>query len=228
MAWGRIVSHNRNLLRQSAQWIVGDEAVRHDHLSRLGLCSWAFARSLQVHLSSPACEEAFAEELRSRLCPDAAQALLAAPHRPMRALFDLGAAVDGLPVDEKKRVEMDKSVIIIGDACEVCERIFASPVPLVYTRHTARFLATYLLLLPLALWESFGASWNHMAEVPAMALLSIFLFGIEELAVQLEEPFSILPLDRLCSGLLETADDALVWGAGSASGLAGRKGGEKR
>ena len=60
------------------------------------------------------------------------------------------------------------------------------------------------------------------------AFLSIFLFGIEELAVQLEEPFSILPLDRLCSGLLETADDALVWGAGSAHGLAGRKGGEKR
>ena len=28
----------------------------------------------------------------------------------------------------------------------------------------------------------------------ATAVLSIFLFGIEELAIQLEEPFSILPL----------------------------------
>ena len=53
---------------------------------------------------------------------------------------------------------MDKSVILLGDALETCERIFTSPVPLVYTRHTARFLSCWLLLLPLALWEPFGTS----------------------------------------------------------------------
>ena len=70
-----------------------------------------------------------------------------------------------------------------------------------------------------------------------MFLLATFLFGIEELAVrspspqpphdpprpprdlpltslrsrsgqvQLEEPFSILPLDKLCGGVQEVADD---------------------
>ena len=56
------------------------------------------------------------------------------------------------------------------------------------------------LLLPLALWEPFGTSWNHVAVVPATTLVAIFFFGIEELAVQLEEPFSILPLLKWSRG----------------------------
>ena len=96
---------------------------------------------------------------------------------------------------------MDKSIILLGDALETCERIFTSPVPLVYTRHTARFLSFWLLLLPLALWEPLGSSWNHVAMIPSATLVAIFFFGIEELAVQLEEPFSILPLKRLCDNV---------------------------
>jgi len=33
--------------------------------------------------------------------------------------------------------------LLLGDALEACERIFTSPVPLVYTRHTARFLSVW-------------------------------------------------------------------------------------
>jgi len=36
-----------------------------------------------------------------------------------------------------------------------------------------------LLLLPLALWQDFGGSWNHLAVVPAATLVAIFFFGIE-------------------------------------------------
>ena len=53
-----------------------------------------------------------------------------ARHRPLRALHLLSGAMDRLPIDEKKKVEMDKSVILLGEASETCERIFASPVPL--------------------------------------------------------------------------------------------------
>ena len=142
---------------------------------------------------------------------EAASALLEASHRPLRALSLLSAAMDRLPIDEKKRVEMDKSIILLGDASEVCERIFANPVPLVYTRHTARFLSVWLLLLPFGLYQSFANSWNHVALLPAATVLAIFLFGIEELAVQLEEPFSILPLEAMCQGI---ADVALEMGCG--------------
>ena len=44
--------------------------------------------------------------------------------------------------------------------------------PLVYTRHTARFLSMWLLLLPLGLYDTFGNSWNHLGLLPAVAVMS--------------------------------------------------------
>ena len=68
----------------------------------------------------------------------------------------------------------------------------SSQVPLVYTRHTGRFLALWILLLPFALVKELGDSF---LMVPVCSLVGVFFFGIEELGVQIEEPFSILPLE---------------------------------
>lgn len=81
---------------------------------------------------------------------------------------------------------INANLSIFEDTLGGCERLLSSPVPLFYSRHTARFLATWLLLLPLGLYAPFGGSWNHWAMVPAMAIISVMLFGIEELATQLE------------------------------------------
>ena len=37
------------------------------------------------------------------------------------------------------------------------------------------------LLLPFGLYEAFGDTWNHVGLVPAVAVMSIFFFGIEAL-----------------------------------------------
>ena len=63
------------------------------------------------------------------------------------------------------------------------ERIFKSPIPLLYTRLLSRFLVLFLTLLPLALWGAFGESWNHWATIPATFVSAFFLFGIEEVRV---------------------------------------------
>ena len=91
------------------------------------------------------------------------------------------------------------------DALGASERIFTSPVPTFYTRHTARFLAFWLLALPLGLYEPLGGSWNHITVLPVVAVISGFLLGIEELATQMEEPFSILPMEKMCEGSIRTA-----------------------
>ena len=51
-------------------------------------------------------------------------------------------------------------------------------------RHTARFLFTWLTLLPLALYGSCGV-WT----TPVVAGVAAVLCGIEEIGVQVEEPF---------------------------------------
>jgi predicted membrane chloride channel (bestrophin family) len=88
----------------------------------------------------------------------------------------------------------------------VCERLYRTPIPLVYTRHTGRFLGVYMLLLPMALWGELGGNW---AVVPASVTIAVFLFGIEELGIQIEEPFSILPLDSMCDSMQATIADLL-------------------
>lgn len=64
-------------------------------------------------------------------------------------------------IDAIARSRIDSTLSILVDLLGACERIFKSPVPLVYTRHTARFLAAFLLLLPFGLFDSMGNYWNH-------------------------------------------------------------------
>ena len=45
--------------------------------------------------------------------------------------------------------------------------------------------------MPFTLWKSCG--W---AMIPATSVIAFLLLGIEEIGVQIEEPFSILPLGR--------------------------------
>ena len=90
-----------------------------------------------------------------------------------------------------------------------CERIFKSPIPLVYTRHTSRFVGVWLGFLPLAIW-GVDSSWNHLATIPSSALIVFFLLGIEELGLQIEEPFGILPLEAFVDGSIGPALNAMV------------------
>jgi hypothetical protein len=41
---------------------------------------------------------------------------------------------------------------------------------------------------------------RHWAVIPVVVGISGFFLGIEELATQMEEPFSILPMEKMCEG----------------------------
>ena len=56
-------------------------------------------------------------------------------------------------------------------------------------RHTSRFLVIYVTFMPFTLWSACG--WG---AVPASVIIAFLLLGIEEIGVQIEEPFGILPL----------------------------------
>ena len=59
-------------------------------------------------------------------------------------------------------------------------------------RHTSRFLVIYITFMPFTLWHACG--WG---SVPASVVIAFLLLGIEEIGVQIEEPFGILPLGAL-------------------------------
>mmetsp|Transcript_2474 Transcript_2474/g.3468 ORF Transcript_2474/g.3468 Transcript_2474/m.3468 type:complete len:437 (+) Transcript_2474:186-1496(+) len=234
-AWGLNINHTRDLARMATAWYgnyknqegtefagaetprmeVIDPVKREEDLKRVSLCTWAFVRSMKRHLSPPAeDEEDFKAELYERLPADQAEKIIAATHRPNRALHDLSCAIDRLPMHFMRKNQINDAVTIFEDTLGGCERLLSSPVPVFYSRHTARFLSVWLLLLPLALYEPFKDSWNHTGEIPATALISICLFGIEELATSLEEPFTILPMQGFCDKIGANCDETVSW-AGS-------------
>jgi putative membrane protein len=59
-------------------------------------------------------------------------------------------------------------------------------------RHSTRSLMLWLAGLPLALWQPMG--W---ACIPAVFIISFIFMGIDEIGVEIEEPFAILPLTPL-------------------------------
>lgn len=170
---------------------------REEDLKRLSLCTWAFVRSMKRHLSPEwEDEDAFQAELNSKLSRDQAAAIIAAAHRPNRALYDLSLAIENLPMHYLRKNQLHMSLTQFEDNLGSCERLLTSPVPLFYSRHLGRFLSLWLFTLPLGLYGTFSDSYNGIGLVPAVAILSTFLFGIEELSAQMEEPFTILPMVR--------------------------------
>ena len=200
--WGMNINHTRDLVRMGNAYY--DRRARtpeeaKEDLDQLALATWAFVRSMKRHLSpEKEDEEEFKKEMLEKLPEEQAQKIFDAAHRPNRALQDLSTAIENLPMHFMRKDEIHAAATIFEDNLGSSERLLTSPIPLFYSRHTARFLSIWLLLLPLGLWGPLGNTWNHIGMIPAISMLSIFLFGIEELATQLEEPFTILPMQAFC------------------------------
>lgn len=67
-------------------------------------------------------------------------------------------------------------------------RLKKMPVPLVYTRHTGRFLGLWILMLPFALA---GELDSNFVMIPISLLVAVFFFGIEELGIREQRPTHI-------------------------------------
>jgi putative membrane protein len=213
--WGMNINHTRDLVRMGNSFYDSTNITpqqRTRDLERLSLCTWAFVRAMKRHLSPESEDEAFfRREMYERLPENQANAIIAAAHRPNRALYDLSMAIENLPMHFMRKNQVHDAVTIFEDNLGSSERLLTSPVPIFYNRHVARFLSVWLIFLPFALYDPFAATWNHIAMIPASAVLALFLFGIEELATQMEEPFTILPMQAFCDKIGNWCNEIVSW-----------------
>jgi putative membrane protein len=81
--------------------------------------------------------------------------------------------------------------------------------PLAYAIHLKQLLLIYCLLLPFQLVSNLGW-WTGVI----VALISFTLFGIEEIGIEIEDPFghdkNDLPLDAICSTMLRNIEDLIT------------------
>ena len=206
--WGGIVNTCRNIARQANQYYP-DTPEGNLQRDRIAGTTAGFAKCLRNFLRGPSDDPTLRLELQALadaglIPPGQVDACMAAKNRAMFMVSAISANLRGTKgLDAIDRSRMDVNLNTLVDITGACERIFKSPVPLIYTRHTARFLTSFIVLLPFALFEATGGSWNHITTIPMTTFLAFFLFGIEEIGIQIEEPFSILPLEALCDGAIE-------------------------
>jgi len=203
-SWSRMAAHSKNLVRMGSIFSSDQAAVKE-----LSKASWLYCRTVMNRLSSPdEDEEQYRKDVIERYQNSSiGTRIIKSKDRVMAAWKQLSLQLHSLPAsDPKALIETDKSIIVLGECTSICEKVYSSPVPLVYTRHTARFLSLWALTLPCALYSSFLAQDQVWATLPASSILAFFLFGVDELAMQLEEPFSILPMSYFCQDILESAE----------------------
>jgi len=212
--WGGLINNCRNVVRQGNTFFPDDP--KHNALKRrLAGETAGFAKALRNFLRGPTDDVVLLQELyelvESGLIEQGqADACMMAANRPMFMLSAMSATLRKADIDPISAARIDTSISTLVDLTGANERIFKSPVPLVYTRLTARFLTIFLILLPLGLWNQLGSSWNHWATVPVTFVISFFLFGIEEVGIQIEEPFSILPLEAFCNGAIAATGEEML------------------
>lgn len=200
--WGGMVNESRNLGRLVVVHLGSDPLLARAVLR--WTAAFAYASMQALRNAHPLLGES------AQALPDAeVKQVLAAKHVPLAVALRLSARLkDGRDrglTSDIVYVAMDHNVQQIIDYLGACERIHKTPLPFAYMVHLRRSLLLYAYTLPLALMHDFGW-WT----LPAVFIVTFTLFGIEEIGVEIEDPFgnddNDLPLERLC----DTIDKSML------------------
>lgn len=191
--WGGVVNETRNLARQLATWLAADREICNQAIR------WtvAFANSTMYRLRGSRQLGQIAERLpRSEV-----ETTLQSNHIPMATLRRitelLHTARQRELIDGHQLQCLDHNIEQLMDYCGACERISSTPLPFAYAVHLRRALMVYCFTLPFALVSRFG-----LVTIPVSLVVAYVLFGIEEIGVEIEDPFgddtNDLPLESIC------------------------------
>lgn len=204
--WGGIVNETRNLLRAAVINIPSVELLR-----RLAAWTAVFPYALTRVLrdgqgalgpAAPLLPPAEIERVLASGNPGVAVAL--------RMSAVLAEAKQRGLITDYVQMQLDQNVQLLIDYQGGCERIVRTPLPFAYMLHLRRTLILFLLTLPFSLVETFG--W---ATVLVVVMVAYTFLGIEEIGVEIEEPFGTeendLPLEEISANIARTLDELVPW-----------------
>lgn len=203
--WGTIVNTSRNLARQI--WVSVDTS-RQSKERALKLLV-AFAIATKQHLRQQPCEQ----ELRHLVSPAQLNKLLGMNSPPLEIAFWLG---DYLQVQQiKGRMNpyqlqaMTEKLNTLVDALGGCERILKTPLPIAYSIHLKQLLVMYCLALPFQV-----VSELNWWTIPVVSLVAFAVLGVEEIGLEIENPFGCdpndLPLNTICQTMERNIQDLIT------------------
>ncbi len=207
--WGNLINNVRNLARQI--WVAIEEKDPQDialKKSALRLLP-AFAVAMKLHLR----QESVNYELEPLMSASQYEKLKPMNNPPLEIAFWIE---DYLHQQYKRNclnvyqlTAMNELLNSMIDVLGGCERILKTPIPLAYAIHLKQLLLLYCLALPFQMVNDL--SWG---TGPVVALISFTLFGIEEIGIEIENPFghdaNDLPLDNICAAMQRNIDDLIT------------------
>jgi ion channel-forming bestrophin family protein len=207
--FGGIINRTRNLMRQASGYLEGDDAEAQrarQELRRLVLVLFALIRQyLRKERELDALGDLLRPEERAALEPVKVRPCLAA-HWISAALF---SNLKAGRLSEERLKLLDENVTQFVDLWGGAERIMKTPIPFAYAQHIKGFLALFCITAPFALVESMR--WYTPL---AAAIIAYGMFGIEEIGVEIEDPFGYdpndLPLDAMGETIANDTRDILA------------------
>ena len=192
--WGSIINESRNMARLTRTWLHTDPVLMSEILGWTSLMACAIRNGLR---GKRELQLAQSQSLSAR----DVESVLNSGHQGLavatRLTMCLKQAHDrGLISDIIYQV-FDQNLQQLVGYMGACERIHTTPLPYPYMVHLRRAVIVYCVTLPFALVQDFG--W---ATVLATLFISYLFFGVEEIGVEIEDPFgediNDLPLDFFC------------------------------
>lgn len=191
--WGALVNTTRNLARAASVHLAHDPA----RLRTVLALAQAFpAATMAVLRQKP--------WVPSGLPESEAWAIAAKPHAPtaiaQRISWHLEQERKAGRLTDMVFTSLDANQHALVDIVGACERIHKTPLPFAYVVHLRRALVLYCASLPFAIASIYG--W---ANIFVVYFISYILLGIEEIGVEIEDPFegddNDLPLEEITAGI---------------------------
>ncbi|MCC6523615.1 MAG: bestrophin family protein [Polyangiaceae bacterium] len=187
---GALVNACRDLARQSSSYLDGAARVRAGQLVTALYAT--VRRYLRGERDYPELASVLSDAERVRLAEVRATPLYLA--QLFSNLMSDEVRAGRLP--EERLQAMDANLTKAIEAWGGAERIVRTPIPLAYAHHIKVFLVVFCLSLPLALLPT--GIWF---SVVGSGVVAFGFFGIDEIGVEIEDPFGYdpndLPLDAI-------------------------------
>lgn len=158
-----------NMMLMAANTPANVEDVR-----QLGIASWVVIRTLQHEVSGGFDTTANYEADLAANIPNKTQVqrLLEARNKLHRAQYDVHRAVEAFSdeisnLDKRTLINMFNSVTA---ACAECQRLYSTPIPLLYTRHALKFLTFWVSD------DDDNAYASNMPDLALKCLISLFYY----------------------------------------------------
>jgi putative membrane protein len=204
--WGHTVNTTRNLARSI--WVTIKEEDERDRAAKIQSLYWlvAFSMAMKLHLRGEPLDAEFAE----MVTPEEFNKLQGMNNPPLEVAFWIADYLqkchDHGQLNTYQLAAMVVKIDYLVDALGGCERILKTPIPLAYTIHLQQLLFLYCLALPFQVVESL-TWWTALVVL----LISFAVFGIEEIGIEIENPFghdpNDLPLDTICRTMRRNIED---------------------